>query len=164
MEASEFDAWYDASYSRVVNQVHAMTGDRDAAEECVQEAFAKAWASRRTLHRVDHPDAWVRTTAYRLAVSRWRRARRGRELVERAHDRDAVAGGPDETRVALLAALQRLPLDQRRAIVLHHLCDLSVAQVADEVGVPPGTVKARLSRGRTALSTLLSLDEEAPRA
>jgi RNA polymerase sigma-70 factor (ECF subfamily) len=164
MEATEFDAWYDASYSRVVNQVHAMTGDRDAAEECVQEAFAKAWSRRRSLGRLEHPDAWVRTAAYRMAVSRWRRARRGRELTERAHDRHQVDDGPDETRVALLAALERLPSDQRRAIVLHHLCDLSVAQVADEVGSPVGTVKARLSRGRTTLATLLALDEEAHRA
>jgi RNA polymerase sigma-70 factor (ECF subfamily) len=164
MEESEFDAWYDASFSRVVNQVHAMTGDRDAAEECVQEAFAKAWSKRHSLGRLDHPEAWVRTTAYRMAVSRWRRARRGRELTEQAHDRHDVESGPDETRIALLTALRRLPADQRRAIVLHHLCDLSVAQVADEVGSPVGTVKARLSRGRTALSALLCLDEEVNRA
>jgi RNA polymerase sigma-70 factor, ECF subfamily len=164
VEAPEFDAWYDASFSRVVNQVHAMTGDRDAAEECVQEAFAKAWSKRRSLGDLDQPDAWVRTAAYRMAVSRWRRARRGRQLTERAHDRHDVDSGPDETRVALLAALAQLPADQRRAIVLHHLCDLSVAQVAAEVGTPVGTVKARLSRGRTALSTLLSIDEGTHRA
>ena len=58
-----------------------------------------------------------------------------------------------------MAALDRLPADQRRALVLHHLCDLSVAQVATEVGAPVGTVKARLSRGRTALQHLLSANE-----
>ena len=61
--------------------------------------------------------------------------------------------GPD--RVALIAALRRLPEAQRRAVVLHHLCDLSVEQVAEETGSPVGTVKARLSRGRTALAALL---------
>ena len=63
--------------------------------------------------------------------------------------------------------LDRLPADQRRALVLHHLCDLSVAQVAEEVGAPTGTVKARLSRGRTALQQLLTaneMDEGASRA
>jgi RNA polymerase sigma-70 factor (ECF subfamily) len=54
-----------------------------------------------------------------------------------------------------MAALQRLPEDQRRALVLHHLCDLPVREVAREVGVAEGTIKARLSRGRTALLTLL---------
>ena len=53
-----------------------------------------------------------------------------------------------------------LPADQRRAIVLHHLADLPVAEVAVEVGAPVGTVKARLSRGRAALAVLLA--EETP--
>jgi RNA polymerase sigma-70 factor (ECF subfamily) len=58
--------------------------------------------------------------------------------------------------VALLAALRRLPETQRQALVLHHLCDLPVQAVAREVGVPEGTIKARLSRGRTALAVLLA--------
>jgi RNA polymerase sigma-70 factor (ECF subfamily) len=45
------------------------------------------------------------------------------------------------------------------AIVLHHLCDLSVEQVASETGAPVGTVKARLSRGRAALARHLAVDE-----
>jgi RNA polymerase sigma-70 factor, ECF subfamily len=57
--------------------------------------------------------------------------------------------------VALVQALGELPEAQRRAIVLHHMCDLPVAEVAAEVGAPVGTVKARLSRGRAALMSLL---------
>jgi RNA polymerase sigma-70 factor (ECF subfamily) len=52
-------------------------------------------------------------------------------------------------------ALRRLPEPQRRALVLHHLCDLPVREVAAETGAAEGTVKARLSRGRTALAALL---------
>ncbi len=59
-----------------------------------------------------------------------------------------------------MEALKQLPEPTRRAIVLHHLCDLPVDQVAAEMGVPVGTVKARLSRGRAALASLLS--DEAP--
>jgi RNA polymerase sigma-70 factor (ECF subfamily) len=66
----------------------------------------------------------------------------------------------DETHVALVAALKKLPEAQRQAIVLHHIADLPVHQVAAEVGVPTGTIKARLSRGRTALAALLA--DEAP--
>jgi RNA polymerase sigma-70 factor (ECF subfamily) len=66
----------------------------------------------------------------------------------------------DETHVALVAALKKLPEAQRQAIVLHHIADLPVHQVAVEVGVPTGTIKARLSRGRTALAALLA--DEAP--
>jgi RNA polymerase sigma-70 factor (ECF subfamily) len=59
----------------------------------------------------------------------------------------------------IVAALQRLPEEQRRAIVLYHLCDLSVDQVAAETGVPAGTVKARLSRGRAALRRILGVPD-----
>jgi RNA polymerase sigma-70 factor (ECF subfamily) len=78
MDAAEFDAFYTTSFSRLVNQVHAMTGDRDEAQDCVQEAFVRAWSHRRKLNRSGSPEAWVRTTAYRLAVSRWRRVARAR--------------------------------------------------------------------------------------
>ncbi|TIC84314.1 sigma-70 family RNA polymerase sigma factor [Nocardioides sp. GY 10127] len=156
MDEVEFDDFYAASYARVVSQVHAMIGSRDEAEECVQEAFARAWAHRRKLQSAEHPEAWVRTTAYRLAVSRWRRVVRGRRPADRALAAPVTAPAPDERRVALMTALARLPEDQRRALVLHHLADLPVAEVAREVGAPEGTVKARLSRGRTALAALLA--------
>jgi RNA polymerase sigma-70 factor (ECF subfamily) len=59
--------------------------------------------------------------------------------------------------------LQQLPADQRRAVVLHHLCDVPVRNIASETGVPVGTVKARLSRGRAALALLLDDAEGASR-
>lgn len=64
----------------------------------------------------------------------------------------------DETHVALIAALKKLPEAQRQAIVLHHIADLPVHQVAAEVGAPTGTIKARLARGRAALAELLAED------
>jgi RNA polymerase sigma-70 factor (ECF subfamily) len=63
---------------------------------------------------------------------------------------------PSIDNVALVAALRQIPEAQRRAIVLHHLGGRSVAEVAHETGVPEGTVKARLARGRAALAELLS--------
>lgn len=155
MDAQEFDAFYAASFARVVAQLHAMTGDRDEAQECVQEAFVRAWSHHHQLDTAQAPEAWVRTTAYRLAVSRWRRLLRSRRAPDRALQEVSAVAPPDLARVALLAALRRLPEEQRRAIVLHHLADLPVAEVATETGVPVGTVKARLSRGRAALALLL---------
>ena len=58
--------------------------------------------------------------------------------------------------LALMAALRRLPLPQREAIALYYLADLPVAEVTSCLGVPVGTVKTRLSRGRAALAVLLS--------
>ncbi|MFS3130691.1 SigE family RNA polymerase sigma factor [Nocardioides sp. Bht2] len=158
MTEEEFDAFYNASFSRLTGQLHAMIGNRDEAQECVQEAFIRAWSRRKQFGEVTHPDAWIRTTAYRLAVSRWRRVKLARRAPDRALQHGDDAAGPDVNRVALIAALKQLPESQRRALVLHHLCDLSVQQVADETGVPPGTVKARLHRGRTALAALLDAD------
>jgi RNA polymerase sigma-70 factor (ECF subfamily) len=156
VDEREFDDFYTASFRRLTNQVYAMIGNRDEAQECVQEAFVKAWAHRRSLAKAEHPEAWVRTTAYRLAVSRWRRTTRGRRAPDRAVSPGVSAPAVDESHGALVAALRQLPETQRRALVLHHIADLSVQSVADEVGVPEGTIKARLSRGRTALAALLS--------
>jgi RNA polymerase sigma-70 factor (ECF subfamily) len=158
MDEREFDDFYTASFRRVTGQLYAMIGDRDEAQECVQEAFVRAWAHRRQLDRAEHPEAWVRTTAYRLAVSRWRRTVRGRRPVDRALGAPTSTAAPSETHVALVAALRQLPEAQRRTLVLHHLADLPVHAVARELGVPEGTVKARLSRGRAALAALLTDD------
>src|SRR5690349_6832127 len=73
MDEQEFDDFYTSSFGRITGQLYAMIGDRDEAQECVQEAFVRAWTHRRALARAEYPEAWVRTTAYRLAVSRWRR-------------------------------------------------------------------------------------------
>jgi len=165
MNEAEFDEFYTSSFARVTGQVHALIGDRDEAQECVQEAFVRAWAHRGKLSRAEHPEAWVRTTAYRLAVSRWRRTRLARRPADRALSPALRTEATDETRVAIMAALARLPESQRRALVLHHLCDLSVEAVAREVGAPEGTVKARLSRGRAALAAILTpLDATDPGA
>ena len=159
MTEEDFDAFYAGAFARLVGQIYAMCGSVTEAQDCVQEAFVRAWDRRRSLNLDQAPEAWVRTVAYRLAVSRWRRARRALAPPDRAR-MPAVPPEPDVTRVALARALQQLPADQRRAIVLYHLCDLPVSEVAAEVGVPVGTVKARLSRGRAALAALLADAEE----
>jgi RNA polymerase sigma-70 factor (ECF subfamily) len=156
MEADEFDAFYTVSFIRLVSQVHAMIGDRDEAQDCVQEAFVRAWSNRGRLDSSGSPEAWVRTTAYRLAVSRWRRVVLSRRAPDRALQAVAEHPPPDEARVVLMRALSQPTPDQRHALVLHHLCDLPVAEIARVVNAPVGTVKARLSRGRTTLQSLLA--------
>ena len=122
-----------------------MTGDLAESEEAVQEAFVRAWSHRGKIDARSSPEAWVRTTAWHIAVSRWRRARLGR-LLMRAQLPPEVTDGPGPDRVAVIDALRKVPADQRRALVLYHLCELTVAQIADETSVPAGTVKARLAR------------------
>jgi RNA polymerase sigma-70 factor (ECF subfamily) len=150
----EFTDFYAASFRRLVGQLYAMTGDNAEAQDAVQEAFVRAWAHRGRLESAGSPDAWVRATAWRIAVSRWHRARIGR-LLMRAQLPPQTADEPSPDRVALIEALRKLPAEQRRAVVLYHLCDRSVAEIAAETGAPTGTVKARLARGRAALAPYL---------
>lgn len=158
MDVDEFDRFYAGSFHRIAGQISVMIGDRDEAQDCVQEAFVRAWSHRRKLDGAKSPEAWVRTTAYRLAVSRWRRVALSRRNPDRALQPITPEPEPNVEHKALVEALRQLPDTQRQAIVLHHLCDLSVADIACEVGVPVGTIKARLSRGRSALLALLRED------
>jgi RNA polymerase sigma-70 factor, ECF subfamily len=156
MDEGDFDELYATSYPRLTAQLYAMLGNRDEAEECVQEAFVRAWQHRGKLERSEYPEAWLRTTAYRLAVSRWRRVVLSRRKPDRALHPGDTSAEPSEARLVLVSALRRLPESQRRALVLHHIADLTVAEVARETGTAEGTVKAHLSRGRAALAALLT--------
>ena len=150
----DFTAFYDATWSRTVACAYAVLGDVGAAEEAAQEAYTRAWPRWSRLSTYDDPAAWVRQVATRQAISGWRRRRTARAFLAQARPPEAVAA-PAETAVALVAALRQLPEAQRRALVLHHLGDLSVADIAATERCPEGTVKARLSRGRAALLPLL---------
>jgi RNA polymerase sigma factor (sigma-70 family) len=143
---------FEASYHRLVGQLYAVCGDLTEAEEVVAEAFARAVQHQRTFSRLDNPEAWLRTVAVNVSRTRHRRARMG---AERAR---AQASQPllEDEHLALMAALRRLPLPQREAIALYYLADLPVAEVASCLGVPVGTVKNRLARGRAALAVLLT--------
>ncbi|MFD5567636.1 SigE family RNA polymerase sigma factor [Streptomyces cadmiisoli] len=160
MTEDEFDAFYAAAFPRLTGQLYAFTGDLSEAQDVVQEAFVQAWDRRHKLLVDAAPEAWIRTVAMRLAVSRWRRAKRWLELVRHTPLPESTPG-PGPERTALVTALRQLPETQRMAVVLHHLCDLTVEQVASETDAPVGTVKARLSRGRAALARHLAVDEAA---
>ncbi|MGY3518798.1 RNA polymerase sigma factor [Micromonospora sp. PTRAS2] len=157
-DAAEFDAFYSASAHRVLGQLYAMVGNRAEAEDAVAEAYARAWDRWAAVRGCDSPEAWVRRVAYRVAVSAWRktvnrmRAHR-REVTEQRVDAASV------DHVAIVAALRHIPAEQRRAVVLHHLVGLSVAEIAAEVGTNENTVKTRLARGRRALAAHLTEPE-----
>jgi RNA polymerase sigma-70 factor (ECF subfamily) len=157
LSPEEFADFYAASFQRLVGQVCAMTGDRAEAQDAVQEAFVRAWERRGRIDRDGAPESWVRATAWRIAMSRWRRARVGRQLMRLSVLPESTAG-PTPDRVAFVEALRKVPVEQRRALALYHLCDLTVSQIATETGAPAGTVKARLARGRAALAACMNQD------
>ena len=143
---------FEASYRRLVGQLYAVCGDLTEAEEVVAEAFARAVQHQRTFERLDNPEAWLRTVAVNVSRTRYRR---GLRVVHREHD-EARRPALDDERLALVAALRRLPTAQREAIALFYLADLPIHEVATATGVTVGTVKSRLSRGRAALAVLLA--------
>jgi RNA polymerase sigma-70 factor (ECF subfamily) len=155
-----FDAFYRTSRQRLFDCLYALTGDRAEAQDAVHEAYARAWQRWSRVADYADPEAWVRTVARRIAISRWRRAR-NRLVAHRRIGEPPPLPGPGPDSVVLVGALARIPPAQRTAIVLHHLVGLPVAEVAAETGVPVGTVKARLSRGRRALADLLGIPEDA---
>ncbi|BEL06764.1 SigE family RNA polymerase sigma factor [Actinoplanes sichuanensis] len=152
---------YKAYYRRLVTQVFGLVGDLAEAEDAVHEAFARVLASPRSFLRADDAERWLRVAALNVARTRYRR----RWLFDRLVRSGRVDVTPESVpgvsgdRVALVAALRQLARPTREAVVLHHLADLSVAEVAATLGVPVGTVKARLTRGRAALAAFLSDDQ-----
>ncbi|MFB9391633.1 SigE family RNA polymerase sigma factor [Streptomyces coeruleoprunus] len=165
MTVEEFEEFYARAVVRLTGQLYVMLGDLHEAQDVVQEAFVRGWSRRRQLDRDGRPEAWIRTVAWRLAVSRWRFRRRTADAWSRSGAPPHVEGpGPDQ--VALVEALRELPVRQRRSLTLYYLCDLSVEQIASETGVSTSTVKTHLARGRTTLALRLQDPrlEEAPGA
>jgi len=156
----DFSEFYAEHVGGLTAQIYALTGNWSEAQDSVQEGFARALARWSTVSGHADPVAWVRMVSHRVAISRWRRARTA--LVFGRTQRLQTAPGPSEDHVALVEGLKHLPHHQREALVLFYLADMSVEAIADQLGVPRGTVKARLSRGRTALAAQMKIttDEE----
>jgi RNA polymerase sigma-70 factor, ECF subfamily len=152
-ETEDFDSFYAAAFARLVGQLAVVTGDRHEAEDVVQEAMARAASRWARLGAYDAPEAWVRRVAFNLAVSGHRRARLA-ALLRLGPPAPVPPVSVDA--LALAEALHGLSLAHRQVVVLYYLADLPVEQVAAELRVPVGTVKARLARARGALAVRLA--------
>lgn len=153
--SADFDAFYTATSTGMVRGLVPLTGDLAEAEDVTQEAYERAWLHWSRVCEYESPEAWVRTVARHLAVSRWRRVRNASKAwVRRPSPRPVPE--LDQVYLTVIAALRELPQKQREAIVLHHLVDLPVEQVAAETGSSVSAVKKQLTRGRAALSVLLT--------
>lgn len=150
----DFDALYAAHYTSLTTQLFAYFGDRQEAQDVVQEAFSRAWVRWRHVSEYDEPVAWVRRVAWNLATSNVRRARVAATFRRRYRPVHVPPPSPD--RVALLTALKALPARQRQATVLFYVADLPVEEIGGLMGVSGGTVKSWLHRARTALARELN--------
>jgi RNA polymerase sigma-70 factor, ECF subfamily len=157
-----FDEFYAGTAARIVRHAYALTGDLDDARDIAQETFARAWQRWSSVSACDSPEAWVRRVATNLAVSRWRRARTARLLTGRYAGTAKHTPEISTDTVALVAGLRTLPQRQRTVLVLYYLADLTVDQIATELGCPAGSVKGWLSRGRAALAAAVRADDATP--
>jgi RNA polymerase sigma-70 factor (ECF subfamily) len=153
----QFEEFYESTRHRVLAFMLAVTDDRGDAQDAVQEAYARAWQRWGRLRSYDDPEAWVRLVAHRLVVSAWRRAR-NRLIAYRRHGPSEPSRSPTLDRLTVRAALRQLPDEQRLVVVLHHLLDLSIDDIARHTGAPASTVRTRLVRGRRRLATLIGDD------
>lgn len=149
-EAHDFDALFREAGTGVFRTLYAYTGGRrDIAEEAMAEAFARALARSGTIR---DPVAWIYRTAFRLANEELRGERRRGPA-------PAEEGSPPPELSGLIEALRRLSPNQRAAIVLRHVLDLDVAEVAHRMGTATPTVRVHIHRGRKKLRELLGAEE-----
>ncbi|MBI1187492.1 MAG: sigma-70 family RNA polymerase sigma factor [Alphaproteobacteria bacterium] len=158
-----FGRLVDAHQSAVRAFARRLIGDAAEAEDIAQEAFARAWEQLSRLRS----DASLRAFVCGVAYNIWRSARRShmrRQLRERAYARenaDAAEQPRDApARLALRAAMDALPPDQRAALALCLGADFTHAEAASALNLPLGTVKSHVLRGRAKLREALGLTEE----
>jgi RNA polymerase sigma-70 factor (sigma-E family) len=146
-----FEDYVAVRFRALCRLAFLLTGDWAQAEDLVQDALVRCERRWRSI-AADDPDAYVRRAVVNAAAN-WRRRRRTElPLTEEALPaRDDSAA--TDARLMLIAALRRLPIDQRQVLVLRFFEQLSEAETALALGIAPGTVKSRTSRGLDALRT-----------
>jgi len=128
--------------------------DRGRAEDAVQDALVRAWRDMRTLRDPGRLDAWLRRLLVNACYDESRRQRRHAANVRLLPDHDrgtSDASGALADRDEMDRALRQLSTDHRAVIVHHYYLELSVAEIADALGIPVGTAKSRLHHARLAL-------------
>ena len=151
----EFEEFVTAVSPRLFRAAYAITRDHHHAEDAVQAALGKAYARWRRVSRADQPEAYVRRMVVNEVLS-WRRRASSSELPSEAlPERSAVSAEASyDTSDAVWQALGRLAPRQRAVVVLRYYEQLSEAEIADALGIRPGTVK---SQAWAALGHLRSL-------
>lgn len=149
-----YEVFFAEEYPRLVPMLHALTGDRGRAEDLAQEALGRAHTEWTRIRDYDRPGAWVRRVALHLASNTARRSAREQRALRRVGLAGTAQLSPADDRLWRL--VRELPDQQRWAVALHYVDDLSVARVAEILEVTEGTVKTHLSRARATLARRLA--------
>ena len=149
---------FEEHYRSLVGTARLLLDDPGAAEEVVQEAFARLATGRSRLRDPERAPAYLRSTVLNLARGRLRR-----RAVARRHPEAAPTSSPGadegvvrgDARRRVVAALRDLPRRQREVLVLRFYLDLSEREIAETLGISAGSVKTHASRGIAALGPIL---------
>jgi RNA polymerase sigma-70 factor (ECF subfamily) len=157
---SEFSARVDELIPRLRRYARALTGERTAADDLVQDTLERAWTKLHLWRSGSDLRAWMFTIMHNVHVNQVR----SRGVPTLSIDEDMADAPVRATQSDLLevrdieAALQRLPVEQREVLLLVALEHLSYQQTADALEIPIGTVMSRLARARERLRILLATD------
>ena len=146
MVSVDFDEFYRSEYAPMVRLARGLVDTPESAEEIAQDAFARVFER---WDRLEQPGAYLRTAVVNGARSELRK-REVRRRIGLAHPRQVEA-----ERDYLLDALDRLPVRRRTALVLRFYAGLSEREIAETMGVRPGTVKSLVSRGLAELREVI---------
>jgi len=158
----------------VFHIAYKFTGRHDDAEDLTQEIFLKVFRSLEKFNRDADFSTWLSSVARNYCIDHYRASKREKEvLVEDlvAFDLAPASAGSSphraledrDRRSFLRRGLEALPEKLREAVVLRDLQGLSYQEMADRLGLPEGTVKSRINRGREELSRLLLRAQQAER-
>jgi len=146
------------------NFLRRLTGETAIADELAQKAFLKAFQTRHKLRDLEATKSWLFKIAYRTFLDHARKESRRRHLtLEGPCVSDPIAGAslqaPDGLKMDISRAMDNLPPDRRAVIILCLAHGMSHAEAAHATGLPIGTVKSHLLRGKEKLRTFLSAYE-----
>ena len=148
----ELEQFCREEHPRLVRWLTLHVGDQAVAEELAQDAIARVCEHWARVHQMANRRAWLNRVAVNLATS-WFRRRAAERRARSRHGPGATTAQPVDaaSAVVLRQAISRLPARQRTALVLRHVVDLPVAEVADVMGCAAGTVKALTHQAITTL-------------
>lgn len=155
-----FDQLLRPHLDRLYRLAYRLTGARADAEDLVQELCARLLPRLEELRRLDRPGPWLARALHNLFVDQARhRARSPVETVEELPEVPDPQSGPEQIAALsterILAALARLPAEQRAVIAWHDIEGYTLEELSDSHELPLGTLKSRLHRARAALKALL---------
>ncbi len=149
LSSTSFEALYRREFPGLVAVATALSGYD--GEDLVQDAMVKALVNWERVQRLDRPGGWCHRVLVNLCRGRWRRRRTAARHLERMRREEPSTAPPSADVIAFWAAVRELPERPRLAMTLHFAGDRPVAEVAEILGVPEGTIRSDLSRARAAL-------------